>query len=124
VKPKFKQGDWVVFTNYNNYPVRLEDEPVLGVNIYNLSSPIFSSAEALGEEILNIGLDRRGAVCYHYVEPRHKPMPRYASWVEEANLRKATKRDFNRLMKNARSMASNASEEIWRVKKARKEAGV
>jgi predicted amidophosphoribosyltransferase len=72
---EFKKGDWVIFVNYNEYPVQLEQDEII-------------------------------------------------AWVPATLVKPAGKRGFNKLEKNAKQMASEASKELWRIKKARKDAGV
>lgn len=124
MKKNFKKGDWVVNTEFNQYPFKLSKDPakgwfhesLTGNSFYDSVSVHGSSKdfdEVMGQAVLAVNDPRMGTY----------PGDRLA-WVPATSIRAASKRDFNKLLKIAKKMASNASKELHRVRTAMKESGL
>jgi hypothetical protein len=112
----FKKGDWVVFPEFNEFPVQLEEGAVYGYLSLFLSGDCFFRMSE--EEIKTFKLQGD----YYVMDPRdvfESSCARY-SWCHISKVKKATKKDFNKLIKELRVRKNKTDTELNRIIRVRK----
>jgi hypothetical protein len=103
----YKKGDWVVFPDYNKYPVQLENDEALGFMDYLWSGCIF--VELSLDEAKEAGVNLILAVRDPRSLPGHNPRH---GWVDSCKVRLATKKDFQPLLKAEKDSIRRANKAI------------
>jgi len=110
---KYKKGDWVV-TPYNEYPVQLDRDGAEGVYVPHHGGFWFSacSKEEAKEMVANTS-----SYCYAVKDPRDG-FNNLEGWYVAEHVRKATKKDFKKLMDAAKKRMSAMNKELKVYQKA------
>jgi len=98
---KYKKGDWII-TEYNKYPVQLEED-----GKYGYYSPLISGLhffECSEKEAKELEVD----YCYAVRDPRDGLMY-YEGWTHPDNVRLAKKSDFNVLIEYLENQIKQAN---------------
>jgi len=106
---KYKKGDWVVFPDYNKYPVQLDQDGKYGFVNYGIHQNMFfecTPAESRSVE----------KPYNYYVRDPRQAIAYSEGWLLPECVRLAQKKDFNPLLKVEKARIQN-SEEVLRMYK-------
>lgn len=111
----YKKGDWIVFPDFNKYPVQLEQSEKLGYIDHLYSGTIFVElslieAKEAGVNLLIAIRDPRtyppGNICY--------------GWTDVCKVRPATKEDFSSLIKSEKDKLKHCEKVLKMYERAMK----
>lgn len=108
----FKKGDWVVFPEYNEYPIQLEEDGKWGLFYYNFSGSWFVE---LPKNTTDVPLS------YCVSDPRQFCLGKRYSYNVVINVRYAKKSDLQKIQKAVENQYDMAKKELLKINKALKE---